>query len=581
MLWAVQSHIINSQAEVTPESPDALNYLLQSDHNLDQFIDAARELQLVNKDPSRREATIETLHYRFDVLWSSFSIFSMQFPTDMAPDSYVQEFVSSTQKFLADSESLMARDAELTDESLSQLVLGAQEISREIRTLGQGYFVNYTKITDASKHQLEKLKGYMRLFIALLLITSSLGVGLLIRSNYKINALLVEATAARSQLAVTVDELRSGRRERRAKDTFIAAASHDLRQPLHALGLFLNSLKLEVKPSGEHTLGEAVHCIEALNRLFNSMLDLSRLDAGVVTVEQENFDLQKLLAALRGELLANAQNHALNISINGPEAFAYTDSVLLARIIRNIVDNAIMHSEASELLIDYHAVKNEYEIVISDNGRGIPIDEQTEVFSEYYQLGNPERDRSKGLGLGLSIVRRLSDLLDIQLSLKSKIGEGTKFTMRVPMGQAIAEPIDQRLRINAPRPIDDETVIVVIDDDESIRTAMQIMLTNLNLQAICGESIDDALNQLADAGLEPDLIIADYRLREHQTGDAVIRSLREVVDRDVPGLIITGDTSPQRVSEVTATGFEILHKPVDGDVLYRKIVSMLRQGEPV
>jgi len=490
----------------------------------------------------------------------------------------MQNFLTSTRAYLTRSEPLMAPTNGLNDEQISELKMGAEEVSAGIRILGQEYYIKATEASDLSNKQLNQLNGYMRLFIALLVVTGGLVIGLLVRSVVRTNALWMDAQHARSELANTVDELRSGRREHRAKDSFIAAATHDLRQPLHALGLFLNSLRTEVSPNGERALTEAIQCTEALNRLFNSMLDLSRLDAGVVSVVPENFDLQQLLQTLHSELRADATAHGVTLSVNCPPAHAYTDPILLGRIVRNLIDNAISHSEASELVIDTRPVRNGHELIVADNGRGIPADEQKAIFSEYYQIGNPERDRSKGLGLGLSIVRRLSDLLGVQLSLDSGVGKGTRFTMVVAAGKVDKKPVKQR---TIPRlfPQEEKPVIVVIDDDASILEAMQITLKQLDMTPICAESVDGALDALADASLAPDLIIADYRLRNNEIGSTAIHTLREAVDCDVPALVITGDTAPQRVSEATSTEFELLHKPVEADELLYKIRQMLQDDE--
>jgi len=582
VMWVVQTHIGDTREKfghVGLDSPDALNYLLQSDHNLDQFIDAVRELQLSPANDPSRELKAQQVRDRYDVLWSSASIFFMQFPIDQTPDIQVEAYLATKQNFLNTFEPFMAADVQWSDQDLRSFVEGAKEIAAGIRSLGQGYFVFSTKQSDISHQQLEQLNGYMRLFIGLLVVTGGLGVGLLARSNYRTSMMFEQAQEARSELATTVDELRSGRREQRSKDSFIASASHDLRQPLHALGLFLNSLRTEIKPTGELALNEAMQCTEALNRLFTSMLDLSRLDAGVVVSEPEDFDLHRLLNTLHRELSPSASGNGISLSFDGPEADAHTDPILLTRIVRNLVDNAITHSEATELLIEHKAARNGYEIIVSDNGRGIPIDEQSEIFSEYYQLDNPERDRSKGLGLGLSIVRRLSELLGVELQLESEPGKGTTFTIWVPAGKE-ERKTEARHQASGMSSICQGAVIVVIDDDVSILNAMEIMLKNAGVHVVCAESVDGALEQLAEHSWEPDLIVADYRLRDHLRGDAVIHQLREACEHEIPGLIITGDTSPQRVSEASATGFELLHKPVEAEVLQEKINDMLSMAIP-
>lgn len=580
-LWVIQSNITHTQAAVNNDAPAALNYLEQSDHNLDQLVDAVRELQLHNEDsPTSREKAETLLRNRFDVLWSSFSIFNSQFPKLEAPVQLVDEFHRKTEQYLRETEPLFDSQKNITADDLSILVAKSRTMSLDIRELSHGYFIAFTKIQDAAEGQIATLSGYMRWFIGLVLLTGGLGVGLLVRSNIRVNALLNEAQRARGELAETVDELRSGRREQKAKDSFIVAASHDLRQPLHALGLFLNSLSYDVRPSGKRALVEATRCVDGLNRLFNSLLDLSRLDAGVVSVAKENFDIHELLIHVHNQFRQVAQDKNISLSLHSQTAYSKTDSLLLGRIIRNLVENAITHSGATRVSLNLKTTRDGYEITVTDNGKGIAENEHSAIFSEYYQIENPERDRSKGLGLGLSIVRRLSQLLDIEVRLDSTLDAGTRFTILAPAGesvdtsQTLTNPDPHTLLENAAG-----AVIVVIDDDSSIREAMKIMLNNLNMRSVCAETSDEALEELAERQLEPNLIIADYRLRDHLTGDTVIKQLRHAIDVDIPGLIITGDTSPARVSELTATGFAIMHKPVEADSLHQQIGDMLAQAE--
>lgn len=578
MMWTVQSNISYTQNTIAEkEGPAALNYLLQSDSNIDEFIASLRALQLEKiENGVAAEATINYSQRRYDVLWSSLSIFNFQFPVENTYKPLLDAFALVSDQFIQETEPLMDPSHELTLDDVNQLVVSTRKVSAGVRRLGHGYYMQGLLLTDKAMLQIENLSGYIRLFTALLLLTGGVGVWLIVRSNTRTKALFVAAEKAKLELAHTVDELRSGKREQKAKDSFIAAANHDLRQPLHALGLFLNTLKTSVKPDGERALNEAIECKEVLNRLFNSLLDLSRLDAGVVQVEDEQFDLARLLANMRSQVQPSAELQGVQIHLTGGDAYAKTDSLLLQSIIRNLLDNAIAHSEGTQVSIKYSAVKGGHRIRISDNGRGIPEAEHAAIFSEYYQLSNPERDRSKGLGLGLAIVKRLSDLLGVNLQMKSTPGKGTTFSLLVPMGEEI--PQETLNAIASSKPISNTNngaVIVVIDDDSSIRKAMHIVLTLLNFHPVCAETTDDALEQLAESQLEPDLIIADYRLRDHMTGTQAIEDLCDAVEKQVPALIVTGDTSPARVSELTASGFDVLHKPVATDLLNNKILHML------
>jgi len=571
VLWVVQSNLSNTQATVINDTPAAMNFLVQSSHSFDQFIDAVRELQLHTEDsPIKRSDAEKLLRKRYDVLWGSFSIFTAQFPVvETTTLAIAEEFSRKAQRFFDETQPAVDSKKSLNPDDLNALIVSSRMMLHEIHNLARNYYLEATARQDVASSHIETLSGYMRLFITLIMLTGGLGAGILFRSNTRTNALFNEDT---------VEELRSGRREQEAKDSFIVSASHDLRQPLHALGLFLNSLTHDVRPAGQKALRQAIECLDGLNLLFNSLLDLSKLDAGDVTIDVESFALHDLLTNIHTQVhpIAQAKGISLILALNNKKAYAKTDRLLLGRIVCNLVENAIEHSGATQVSISLNPDRNGHGICVIDNGKGIAKNEHTAIFSVYYQLENPERDRSKGLGLGLSIVKRLSQILDIDVKMDSTQGAGTSFTMVVPVGSPtpVLPPAT-----NAHKTIRLENltgaVIVVIDDDNSIQEAMSMMLANLGLLSVCAETVDWALDELAERNLEPDLILADYRLRDHVTGDNAIKQMREAIDADIPGMIITGDTSPERVSELNATGFDILYKPVDAKTLHQKIGEML------
>jgi len=557
VLWVVQSNLSNTQATVINDTPAAMNFLVQSSHSFDQFIDAVRELQLHPEDsPIKRSDAEKLLRKRYDVLWGSFSIFTAQFPVVETTTLVIaEEFSRKAQRFFDETQPAVDSKKSLNPDDLNALIVSSRMMLHEIHNLARNYYLEATARQDVASSHIETLSGYMRLFITLIMLTGGLGAGILFRSNTRTNALFNEAHEARTELADTVEELRSGRREQEAKDSFIVSASHDLRQPLHALGLFLNSLTHDVRPAGQKALRQAIECLDGLNLLFNSLLDLSKLDAGDVTINVESFALHDLLTNIHTQVhpIAQAKGISLILTLNNKKAYAKTDRLLLGRIVCNLVENAIEHSGATQVSISLNPDRNGHGICVIDNGKGIAKDEHTAIFSVYYQLENPERDRSKGLGLGLSIVKRLSQILLPPVTNAHKTIHLENLT---------------------------GAVIVVIDDDNSIQEAMSMMLANLGLLSVCAETVDWALDELAERNLEPDLILADYRLRDHVTGDNAIKQMREAIDADIPGMIITGDTSPERVSELNATGFDILYKPVDAKTLHQKIGEMLTQVEP-
>lgn len=582
MMWMVQTQISDTHNSFDANRTGTIYHLMQAHYSLDKFIDnieAHQQAQLQSVTSPQR-LTNETIRTQFNELANAFFVFTDQTVRSDTPQPQMDALVARTQQFFETEQPLIDSEQPLDAATLERILADTYALSKDIRQLGNDYFVSETNQTREAKADIATLSGYMRLFFALLILTSGFGIAILIRSNVRTSILFKEAHHARSELALTVDELRSGRREQKAKDSFIAAANHDLRQPMHALGLFLNTLQQEVKPGGEYALREAENCVLSLNQLFDGMLDLSQLDAGVIANRPEHFDLHTLLNNLHAQLEPAARARNIQLTVSGPtESIVKTDPSLLERIIRNLIENTFAHSGATHVWIRYTALRQGYSLSITDNGCGIDTDEQAAVFDEYYQIHSPERDRSQGLGLGLSIVKRFSDLLNLNLTLESNPGADTKFSMLIPLGDIKEiEPPRDPANITPLQAHHAGAVIVVIDDERSIRDAMGVLLAARNYQVVCAKGTEDALEQLADRQLAPDLILADYRLNDSVTGDQVIHELRDAVENNVPGLIVTGDTFPARVSELTSTGFEILHKPVDSELLQARISELLKEN---
>ena len=345
-----------------------------------------------------------------------------------------------------------------------------------------------------------------------------------------------------------------------AKSKFLAAASHDLRQPLHAQGLLLDALSAEIaSPKGQALLAKIVNAKRSLDQLFAGLLDISRLDAGVVTPESRVFNIRSFLRAFKDEFQTEAQEKGLSLGIESENVNVKTDRLLLARILRNLLSNAIRHTDSGEVNLRARTDHGKVFIEVADTGPGIPETELQNIFSEYHQLANPERDRSKGLGLGLAIVDKLVQLLGIEIAVSSQVNSGSTFTLVIDQCH---EPVDtQRSR---PWRFDavENVTLLAIDDAPEVLESMQQLFDQWGYRSILASSAADAIEQLAilDAGI--DVIIADYRLRDNQTGVEAINLVREEFNLDVPGIIITGDTAPERIAEAERSGYRLLHKPV-------------------
>ena len=345
-----------------------------------------------------------------------------------------------------------------------------------------------------------------------------------------------------------------------AKSKFLAAASHDLRQPMHALTLFAEVLDREASDEKISALADSIRTsVNALVRLFDSLLDISRLDAGVLIPEISIFRVQDVIDRVIIDCRPQADEKGLELSHGECPCFTETDPVLLERILRNLVSNAIRYTTVGRVCINCHDSEDMLKISVSDTGAGIPAGEQENIFQEFTQLGNPERDRSKGLGLGLSIVRRLARLLNHPLELNSKPDEGTTFVLQLPLRVAL-----NRDRVMEPvvSPVNPGSCVLVVDDDTEVRAGMSALLVSWGYRVITTASADEAEAVLKSGQSQPDAMIVDFRLPENRSGTQFIRHLHETIDIAIPALLISGDTEPSRLQEAKYLGLELLHKPV-------------------
>ncbi len=347
----------------------------------------------------------------------------------------------------------------------------------------------------------------------------------------------------------------------RDKTRFLASASHDLRQPVHALTLFADALRAEqMSERGKALLGDMGQSIHALNQLLESLIDISKLDAGIVKPALVNFALAPLLDRLRVEYLAQAQAQGLGFNVAANDWVVQSDPVLLEAILRNLIGNALRYTPGGRVDVLCSRLDAQVRIEVCDTGIGIPQDQHREIFREFYQLNNPERDRSKGLGLGLAIVDRLASLLRHAIELESAPGHGSRFVVILPLGNPAA--ITTTAVEVAALERDDVAGmrVLVIDDEVAVRKGMRAVLDNWGCLALLVGSEDEALETLNREA--PDVIIADYRLRDGKTGVQAIERLRREFGADLPALIITGDTAPERLREAQASGHTLMNKPV-------------------
>ncbi|BAI71982.1 two-component hybrid sensor and regulator [Azospirillum sp. B510] len=376
-----------------------------------------------------------------------------------------------------------------------------------------------------------------------------------------------EAEAARIEaLQARDDALRADR----AKTKFLAAASHDLRQPLQSLFFFAHALsdKLENHPTAP-LLASMTDSLNGLRVMLDSLLDVSRLDAGVVKPSVTDFALGPLLDRLAEEYRNRAAESGLALRHVATSAWTRSDPALLERILRNLIENAIRYTERGDILVGCLHRADGLRLAVLDQGIGIPADKTQDIFLEFTQLANPERDRRKGLGLGLAIVRRLARLLEHGVTVRSTPGRGSGFFLDLPV--AVPRPVPKPARCPAELP-DTKGLIVVVDDDTIILLSMRAMLEEWGYEVVAAVSADEAIASLLNLGRQPAMIVADYRLREGRTGVEAIRDIYGVCGVRVPAVVLTGDTDPARIAEVQRSGHRLVHKPVSAPML-REILN--------
>ena len=355
-----------------------------------------------------------------------------------------------------------------------------------------------------------------------------------------------------------------------AKSKFLAAASHDLRQPVQAMVFFTSALTTQIQEtSAQPLLHDLKASLDGVNMLLDSLLDVSRLDAGIVTPRLTNFSLVTLLGRLRTEFGPLAGDRRLRLKVMPTTAIIRSDPTLLERIVQNLLSNAVRYTEHGKILVGCRARGQTLGIEVWDQGIGIPEDRLDDIFQEFYQIGNIERDRSQGLGLGVALVQRLSKLLDHPVQVRSVPGLGSVFRVNVPL---IGYNRQQNVGFLGPSTGtwagNRKGLIVLIDDEVLILHGLKVVVEGWGYEVVIASSEAEAMERLAERDRPPDIIIADYRLRAGRTGLEAIRHIRaHYGNRPIPSIVITGDTAPERLREAEASGYRLLHKPVSPNQL--------------
>jgi signal transduction histidine kinase len=382
-------------------------------------------------------------------------------------------------------------------------------------------------------------------------------------------ALVASLSDALAQTRRALDE---AQRSARAKTRFLASASHDLRQPVHALRLFVETLaNRPLDPESAGLVARARDSLAGLRGLLDTLLDISRLDAGTVQPVPVPLALGPLLAQAADAFAGLADEKGLRLSLRPTEAWVLSDPTLLGRLLRNLIENALSYTSEGGVLIGARKRGACLVVEVWDTGIGIAPEHEQEIFQEFFSLRGRSSDRQGGLGLGLAIVKRLCGLLGHDLAFRSVPGRGSVFRVTLPAcAPASAMPPPDRAHA-----IPAGARVLVVEDDRAVALATTALLEGWGLRTAHAETADGVGPALDRLGGAADLVIADYRLADDVTGDDVIDAVARRQSTPLAAIIVTGDTGPQRLRSLHGQAWPVLHKPVDPDELAKVTAALL------
>jgi len=367
-------------------------------------------------------------------------------------------------------------------------------------------------------------------------------------------------------------------RASRAKSQFLAAISHDMRQPIQAASLFLGVLDGRIgDPKAREVLERVKTSIDSVHSMLGDLLDLSRLDAALIKPAMKPLELGPLLQRLHAEFSPQADLKRLTFRTVPGKATVATDPELLERILRNLVANAVSYTASGGILLGCRRSGDNVRIIVADTGPGIPEAQQERIFEEFYQVGNPERDRSRGFGLGLAIVRRIADMLEHPISVRSVVGKGSMFSVTVPLVAQAPRSTDKASQSAPAGRCGNANLqpVLLVEDDPAVLGAMVMLLEEWGLSVVTAQSLDELETTIDNLSDPATLIIADYRLPDGATGTDAVALARSKISPNLAGIILTGDTDPARLREAHANHTRLLHKPIQAAELQRIVAEIL------
>jgi len=396
--------------------------------------------------------------------------------------------------------------------------------------------------------------------------------------TFRQNAIDLRAAKERAEQAVA------------SKAKFMAAASHDLRQPAQSL-LMLSALlhRQATTPDAADTARKIEQVVMTLKQLLDELLEVSRLDAGGVTATLGPHDIGDLLQALDAQFGPVARAKGLSLTVSPLRGSVITDRVLLMRLLGNLIDNAIRYTPAGTIQIACLEAGSQIQIEVRDSGIGIPADRLDAIWEEFHQIGNPERNRDNGIGLGLSIVQRLAGVLDHPVKVRSVPGKGSVFSVSIPLAAEPARPVDREtIRIDdvpSPHPAaagqPAGAAVLVIDDDSLVLNGLTSFLTGAGHRVLGESSVTVALRKVEDGAFRPDIVVADYHLSATENGIDVIGQVWTLLGARIPAVLISGRLTGEVMRRAADSGITVVAKPILPDQLSTLIEQMSRQVHTV
>ena len=370
----------------------------------------------------------------------------------------------------------------------------------------------------------------------------------------------------------------SADRANQAKSRFLATASHDLRQPLQTLALLNGSLRrLVTDPDAREALSQQDQAIDAMARLLNALLDISKVESGAIRPDPTDFEVAALLQGLRREFAGLAANKGLELQVEASGEFAHSDRSLVEQIMKNLVSNAIKYTRKGRVLLR-SAVADRLAIRVDvlDTGVGIPAEHIAYIYDEFYQVGVPTNSSRDGYGLGLSIVQRLVRLLNLRMEVSSEVGKGTVFSLILPLGAAQSAVVENDSgRAPKRQAAAHRARVLLVEDDAGVRDATRMLLKVEGYHVTAVASLAEAVRS-AEAEA-PDLLVTDYHLADGELGTQVIAAVRQALGRPLKAVLVTGDTSSVVKDMQSDPQLRITSKPINAEALLNVLSALLAE----